>query len=314
MSDYLHHLVARTLAPDAGVRPVLRSAFEPPPFHGGFTLSAGLEDDTLVESTSSVSLPLNTPTQLERVPVRGPLSAASIISPRGDEPPRQIAPTPRPPSLPGDMQKEESNGGEDIASVQPLHPPDREPSMKPTVLQTVISSRAVSAPPTTSPLDPVPMTSFLRTAASDAIHPAAAAVPHPTVESKETCSEPVDFVAIRSGAPTMTVLSPSPLVAPTSDNPHPAAGAIRSQTVESEERRSERFTVAAIRPVAPAAPVFSPSLPRAVAPPPPAIHVTIGRVEVRATPPPAGSRAKATLPPVMSLGDYLRRRDAGGLR
>jgi hypothetical protein len=73
--------------------------------------------------------------------------------------------------------------------------------------------------------------------------------------------------------------------------------------------------VSAIRPVVPAVPVFSPSLPPAVAPSPPSIHVTIGRVEVRATPPPpAGSRDKPTLPPVMSLEEYLGRRAAGGQR
>jgi hypothetical protein len=43
------------------------------------------------------------------------------------------------------------------------------------------------------------------------------------------------------------------------------------------------------------------------------INVTIGRVEVRATPPPtATSRSNNQKPPVMSLDDYLRQRSGGG--
>lgn len=300
MSDYLNHLVARTLSPEAGVRPQLRSAFDPASLRGGFAVSADFESETMVESissargTSPAPLPLIVSAPIERIPSQESPNVAPEKSPGRGEPP--------PP------------------------PTDREPSMKLTVLQPVIiappdsipeNSRAVSTPPSTSRPDPIPVPRHLRTAPkSDTVHPAPAVVPHPTVESEEPRSERIALVAIRSVAPAATVLSPSPSVAPTSDMPRPAAGAIRSQTVESEERRSERFAVAAIRPVASAAPVFSPSLPPAVAPPPPTIHVTIGRVEVRATTTTttAGSRAKATLPPVMSLEEYLGRRATGGQR
>jgi hypothetical protein len=44
----------------------------------------------------------------------------------------------------------------------------------------------------------------------------------------------------------------------------------------------------------------------------PAVNVTIGRVEVRATPPPPVSAPKPRATPVMSLEEYLRRRAAGG--
>src|SRR5262249_17103988 len=43
------------------------------------------------------------------------------------------------------------------------------------------------------------------------------------------------------------------------------------------------------------------------------INVTIGRIEVRATPPPsAAARSSNQKPPVMSLDDYLRQRSGGG--
>jgi hypothetical protein len=306
MSDYLQHLVARTLSPEAGVRPQLRSAFEPPPLQGGFTLPADLELDTLVESASSASLPLNEPTPFERVPSR-PLNAVPVISTMGDEPPRQVVPP------------LESDEDKDIVPVQPLQPPDGEPTM----LQPLIgappdspeNSRAVSTPPSTPRPDPVPVPRRGRAApTSDTVHPWVAVVPHQAVESEEARSKQIAVVAIRSVAPAATVLSPSPSVAPTSVRPRPAAEATRNEMVESEERRSERSAVAAIRPAGPAAPVFSPGVAPAMASPPPTIHVTIGRVEVRATPPPAGSRAKGALPPVMSLEEYLRRRAAGGQR
>ncbi len=47
--------------------------------------------------------------------------------------------------------------------------------------------------------------------------------------------------------------------------------------------------------------------------PPPTIQVTIGRIEVRATPPAAPSpRTQRPKPPVMSLDEYLRKRAKGG--
>jgi hypothetical protein len=43
----------------------------------------------------------------------------------------------------------------------------------------------------------------------------------------------------------------------------------------------------------------------------PTINVTIGRVEVRAVPPPAQHRAKPKPSSVLSLEDYLRQRAKG---
>jgi hypothetical protein len=59
-------------------------------------------------------------------------------------------------------------------------------------------------------------------------------------------------------------------------------------------------------------PVITDTTPSAVKPEPaPTIQVTIGRIEVRATPPSSSKRQPATVP-VMSLDDYLRQRAGGG--
>jgi hypothetical protein len=68
-----------------------------------------------------------------------------------------------------------------------------------------------------------------------------------------------------------------PRVTPRFENPRPAAAATRSKGAE------------------------------------PVIHVTIGRIEVRATPQPTDARKeRAAAPPVMSLDQYLRSRAKRG--
>ena len=68
MSDYLQHLVARTLSSEVSVRPQLRSAFEPVPFQGNFTLPADF--DSRVETESLSDLKQNVPAPFERAPGR----------------------------------------------------------------------------------------------------------------------------------------------------------------------------------------------------------------------------------------------------
>jgi hypothetical protein len=90
------------------------------------------------------------------------------------------------------------------------------------------------------------------------------------------------------------------------------------ETVEPESSRGELAPlapVARVRPVVPVRTRLSSSLPEAAAAMPSTVHVTIGRVEVRATlPAPTGARVRPAAPPVMSLEDYLGRRAAGGQR
>jgi hypothetical protein len=83
--------------------------------------------------------------------------------------------------------------------------------------------------------------------------------------------------------------------------------------VASEPRERElpaRSDLQAIVPTIRALPPIAP-LPPAAATAPPTINVTIGRVEIRAVPPPAQQRAKPKPATVLSLEDYLRQRSKG---
>jgi hypothetical protein len=327
MSDYLQNLVTRTLSPEAGVRPQLRSAFEPLPFHSRFTAPTAFEFETEADSNPLDSLPPTATTPLKPVLSREQSKTAPTISSTRDKPGEAV----RLPMLcptSGEMPASEHKDQSDLAPVQPVHPPQqarREPPMELPALQRLIN-RSLDLPlgnrlavPTT-PVTPRP--GPVRAAGTgeatpvfDTLHSAPALVPQQAVESATPRSDPAVAIAIPSVASVATVSSLNPLSAPIADPPRPTASPIRSHMVQYEERRSERFAVAAIRPVAPVTPTFSPQPVLGVARPPATIQVTIGRVEVRAVPPPqAASRATVTQPPVMSLEEYLGRRAGGGRR
>ena len=71
-----------------------------------------------------------------------------------------------------------------------------------------------------------------------------------------------------------------------------------------------RQIVAHVKPIAPPTPTESAVKPQAA----PTIQVTIGRVEVRATPLPPSSKPRRPAPPVMSLDEYLQQRAGGDRR
>jgi hypothetical protein len=76
-----------------------------------------------------------------------------------------------------------------------------------------------------------------------------------------------------------------------------------------EHKTVKRSGVDAILPTIRSLPPIAPLSPAATTPP--TINVTIGRVEVRAVPPPAQQRAKPKPASVLSLEDYLRQRAKG---
>lgn len=99
--------------------------------------------------------------------------------------------------------------------------------------------------------------------------------------------------------PAVTTV-PTPSSEPLPDREQPAA--VQKIIVTQTRPFTPPQTPAPLPPPTPAAAAASPA---------PAIHVTIGRVEVRATPPAAKERPHRSQSPVMSLDDYLRQRAKG---
>lgn len=121
--------------------------------------------------------------------------------------------------------------------------------------------------------------------------------------------------------------SAQPVVVPTIQRDRdPTREATASPRDLPRQREVEATSAKPIQPTAPPAllPVMRPPLPvvrsmrsmpvvgREPAPPAPTIQVTIGRIEVRATPPTAApARAARPATPKLSLEDYLRSRSGG---
>jgi hypothetical protein len=116
--------------------------------------------------------------------------------------------------------------------------------------------------------------------------------PEISPERSEPNSSPVTTGAERSP------LSPSRII-PVKESPAIRPAPIPAPAIEVVSRRSRSAAWESID---------APQL----ASPAPTIHVTIGRIEVRATPPPVSAQSKSRpAAPVMSLDDYLRQRGGG---
>jgi hypothetical protein len=92
----------------------------------------------------------------------------------------------------------------------------------------------------------------------------------------------------------------------------PAPKALSSTTISPQSSGDGSRETPPKEPVRLDAP-FSPPRSSAIAPPLPTIQVTIGRIEVRATPPPTTPQRQGPAPPRMSLNEYLQQQKPGGL-
>jgi len=206
----------------------------------------------------------------------------------------------------------ESTGLDSVRAEEPMRP------VTPTGSEARQESRRETTPPS-RPAQATPQS--VRVVASSVVE---------TIVEKEV-EKP--WPAIRSAHPSegrtitpvvVAPLSPSPVrpvVVPTSRRDQPS----ETRATPREVSRKREMEAASARPAQAAAPssaplphlpfpvVRSPSVPVREAPPPaPTIQVTIGRIEVRATPPAAApARAARSATPRLSLEDYLRSRSGG---
>lgn len=283
MSPFLSGLIERA----SGAAPMLerrtRSLFEPEPGAAATPVSTAMESSETVESPPPLLSPATRSNQaVPAVPTPAARAAAENTGPDPAPPRRRRAA----PAI------EAAAVGSEPAPV-PLPPP----ALKPATLRTRFEPRAdaaplehppaaVAAPPVTSVLKAKPM--------------AAPAVvePHTPVEKPALRREPRKPEAGEDPSLRLRAL--------TRPRPEPAALPQTAHPVPESQR--------AVAPSVLLARVAQRSLPQAEpANQPPPVHISIGRVEVRAASgAPERSRERKPGGPRLSLDDYLRGRNGGG--
>ena len=285
MSDYLGNLVARTLSPTTGVRPLLPSRFEPLPAPVALTETRDIESPAPAEPRPAI-VGLQSPT------TPGVLDHQVLWHP-SDPPPRASSPRgfaivshpasvsdplrpqgPRAASLPTDESRQ----------------PDTETA---ELFQTTTSHRIIIAPDTTPPTGDAPDAPLAVT---------------PAVTNEQPSGPP----------PVASVAVANPRDHGLRKDVAPAVASPRVFPMPTLLVRSPRQMVGEVSKSSPTEPFSRTTSPNPLTPPraqASTINVTIGRVEVRATPPSTSSSGRPSVTtPVMSLEEYLSRRAAGDSR
>ena len=312
MSDYLGHLLERSFTPVLQVRPQTPSLFEPPPSTRLVERPADFDLESHVESvaaTPPTSERLrNNPVALSADPMAFPPepvpsstdfprnSPAGKLPPGGQTLPEIIPekiesvtmPTKMPAKKTAGPRSETDNGFQ-------LPGPTEAP--KTIVATKPVPNRPVkNAPFETPPLAPsVARSASASNRETEKKSPAAPTHPVEPRPSRAVAESTTDQTAtpvlgIRPRSVVVSTHIPAPAVSPANNirangnHATPTAGRMQNERRHGESALSSPST----------------------------IQVTIGRVEIRATPPPAPVRAPARKDSGMSLDTYLQRRAEGG--
>jgi hypothetical protein len=288
MSDFLTRLATRSSGTVGTVRPRLASRFEPTAAPGPGAAAAGSRDGEPGTASADPRLVWDE-TELRSVRAATPLAAEPPpVDPMRRPRPRPLAPDP-----------------DTRYAADPSAPPAADlaaPAVAPRDQPGPAPARRAPQPPGQPPRDPSPE----RTEPGAARDAPGAPVRAPAVASQdlaETAREPRPRVHVPA----------TPRAAPL---PARDATVPRSPLLVPDQER-------AVRPPLPA--VAHATLPAAMAgvrpgaargssqaPAEPAIHVTIGRIEVRTSSTPAAPPNGRTSSPIVGLDEYLKRRTGGG--
>jgi hypothetical protein len=315
MSDYLRNLAARTVNLADVIQPRRASRFEPTPVHGALGLRTAVPSLTdvpeMTEPAAQASIrprsaqraePQTAPTD-EQAGGRSRLTQTQPLSPTVQE--ASTVPVPA------------QSGAEAQSETRPEpQPPLRlalpsVPSVAPTLSALPQAPPLLSsAPQPPPPLAPIPMRPGMRAPALDVTAPSAASQRQPMLQPI-IASIIAREVMERRTAPSVQRREQPPSIerrtAPSAQGrgQQPSSDDTQVIVVQSRimpvERRGEDSRDSGPLPLSVQAP-----------PPAPTIHVTIGRVEVRATTPAVPASKPRPAPRTMSLDDYLRQRSRGG--
>ncbi len=332
MSDYLNNLVARTLETAPLLQPRRLSLFEPV---GGVWGMESKEWGVEETGTETAVLPQSQPVMPPPMPAVMP-QPESLVAPM-HPPVVTAAPPPtaffhqpaasQPASTPpAPVQRKPS------PPAQPARPTEKptitnhttvleKKVVQQTIEQQIVKPPAVSAPPGTAELPRRPaqpaVTSPELAADTTAVAPALAppATPPPPIKPMPPVVEKRPLATAPTKAtnqePLRPATSPAPNGAQRNGQP-PAPAQPPQQTAPPLTVPKAHPAVAPPFPSRPARWEQSATSRQEVAAPAPTIEVHIGRIEVRATPPPPPANQKSRpQPKLTSLDDYLRQRNGG---
>jgi len=290
MSNYLSHLVNRSLDRANQVQPRLPSLFEPLPEAVGLRAAFAGDNDLTMTAASETA-------EGETFRSRAP----NIQDVEASVPPKAFFPAIARPERRPQLTDQELS----VRSQSPIlpTPPSENFSVSPSQTPRaegqpeLLPEMLTLSPHILTPFSPTPPPTVIEQW-NEVVIPVSPSVPS-SVRQPEITTE-----RLEQNHPTLTpVIKPTPVPpsASTSVQPLPTirpATVVSSATelIASQMRSLERQAIASPQPDLPT----------------PTIHVTIGRIEVRATFPSTPTQPKARpAPAVMNLDDYLRQRGGG---
>jgi hypothetical protein len=296
VSDYLGHLIERTIVPTTGVRPRIPSFFEPPPVSGMREEPAELEDSARAQTsprapTTKTSSAFSAMIEPE-TPAAPQPNGRRPNSETGSAPPTAIKRNVEVPAS-ANSKEEAASASETNSDQAPSQRPSSKMPNVPADIHPVVRAKP-AAEKTVSPNPPplIPPLGRIESRSQPAADPTAVSPKlKPTDISKEkTTTAPVAGPRERNFDSSTSKIAIRPL--------RPARGENSFSAVVFNRRDAARL---AANPVPPALP--------------PTIQITIGRLEVRAVAAAAASpRLKTKKEPAMSLETYLQRRAGEGRR
>jgi len=289
MSDYLGNLLARSFTPAAGVRPQVSSLFDPRP--ASAQMATPLDADLEACTPAFGVVPPN------------PDQMSPHVGPRHAEPTLPIEPTKIGPEAKPANEDQTPPSEKYHAPQHPVRATNAPPHL---VVEVSPDQQCHSPLAPTRPQLPVTPTNVIHTLpvgksiAVETVQPiipeegASAPIPLPFVAPRfERDSEQQPRHQVKEAAPAPLEVEPAGIQLP--------ARFIRPQ-------------VTGVQPVLPAVHDLPAKLTAPSELVSPTINVTIGRIEVRATPAPVPARSKGRTAPILSLDDYLHSRAQEGRR
>ncbi|MEP0546752.1 MAG: hypothetical protein ABJF88_07465 [Rhodothermales bacterium] len=294
MATHLHTLLARSTGTASAIRPRRLARFESP---------ADASPDALGETEAGAKAPRSA------APDAAPATPRAAQPSVPDAAPGAVPPTPPVPPVAAVLREAEGRAGEpasvprdlslaaDARPADPLPEPERpRVSPRPSTLPRVAPSASTSEATTSA--EPVPARTA--PAPSSVQPPARAASPIADRPERPPHVEPplpvVSMVSVEEASLPGAHVPVPPRTAADASAPSVSAPMLRKSAPASEIPWSPR--AAGSRDAAAEAPT---------------VHVHIGRIEVRAVPPPTPVRAARERPtPALTLDDYLSGRQADG--